>query len=428
MKRLLFVLTLILASFLIIGCDSDDEITSSVPETPALTEDLASTVEPTTEPQDDVVITIGNLTDQTGPSANAVSVINGALDDLVDYCNETSFIPGVKLKVVTYDGQLDPSRDIPGYEWLLSKGADLIYTSVPTSPVTLASRVNREKVVLFTPSIPLKELSPPGFIFDTGNVPEHDAYTLLKWIAENDWDYQANGPAKIGGAGWTDSYDIEFMDALERYAEAHPDKFEFIGSYAKEFTFLWSTEVEALKDADYIFPPSIPITLMKQYRKAGHDGKFICGETHAAFMGLIGKADIWDEVDGTLYIRTSRWWTESDPVIDFTNRILDERHSSNKATEIRQMGAGYLALGTTLYAIVDIIRIAAKTVGPENIDSQALCDAAESYSLIVDDVARYSFSEAKRYLVDYLRVFRADGVQKDLVPLSDEWLPVVLEP
>ena len=310
----------------------------------------------------------------------------------------------------------------------MNKGADLIYTSVPTSPVTLSPRVNMDEVILFTPSIPLRELSPPGYIFDTGNVPEHDAFTLLKWIAENDWDYEANGPAKIGGAGWEDSYDIEFMDAMDRYAEAHPDQFEFIGKYIKEFTFMWSMEVEALKDADYVFPPSVPVSLMEQYRKAGYDGKFICGETHAAFMSLIDQSNLWDDIDGTLYIRTSRWWTEHGPMIDFTNRILNESHSPDKASEIRQMGSGYLALGSCFYPIVDIIRITAETVGPENIDSQTLYDAAKSYSRTIDELDRYSFGETKRYLIDYLRVYRADRTRQDLMPVDDNWLPVVLEP
>jgi len=190
-------------------------------------------------PTKEIKFTIGNLTDLTGASSNAISVINQALDDLICYFNEQNLIPGVHLNVIAYDGMLDTGQDVIGYEWLLAKGADIIYTSVPTSPVTLNSRVNRDKVVLFTPSVPLRELLPPGYIFDLGNVPEHDAFTLLKWIAENDWDYQANGPARIGGAGWTDSYNVEFQDAMKRYARAHPEQFDFIGGFATEFGFLW---------------------------------------------------------------------------------------------------------------------------------------------------------------------------------------------
>jgi len=47
-----------------------------------------------------------------------------ALEDLVAYYNDSDLIPGVRLEVVVYDGQWDPARDIPGYEWLRGRGAD----------------------------------------------------------------------------------------------------------------------------------------------------------------------------------------------------------------------------------------------------------------------------------------------------------------
>ncbi len=383
---------------------------------------------PTPSRTEDVKFTIGNLTDKTGASANAIAVINQALDDIVEYFNEENLIPGVHLNVISYDGMLDPGQDVTGYEWLLAKGADIIYTSVPTSPVTLNSRVNKDKVVLFTPSIPLRELSPPGYVFDLGNVPEHDAFTLLKWIAANDWDYQTNGPARIGGAGWTDSYNVEFQNAMKKYAQAHPEQFDFIGGFATEFGFLWKSEIEALKDADYVFPPSVPTSFIEQYRDAGNDAKFICAETQAAFTDLIDDARLWEEIDGALFIRASRWWNETGPMIDFTNRILDETHSASRAQEIRNMGSGYLSLGTSLYTMLEIIRQAAETVGPDNLNSQAIYDSAQLYSFTADGLPLLDFTETKRYLMNYRLVYRADATEEDLVPISENWLPVVVEP
>jgi len=88
--------------------DGDEKITSE-----------ADGMKTADTPDEDVVITIGSLSDITGPASNAMTVINMALDDVVEYFNDENLIPGVELKVVTYDGQLDPARDIPGYEWLL---------------------------------------------------------------------------------------------------------------------------------------------------------------------------------------------------------------------------------------------------------------------------------------------------------------------
>ncbi|NQT73005.1 MAG: ABC transporter substrate-binding protein [Chloroflexi bacterium] len=76
-------------------------------------------IEPTsTATQELVTITIGNLSDLTGVSSNAMGVVNIALEDTVEYYNERNLIPGVELEVITYDGQYNPSNDIPGYEWL----------------------------------------------------------------------------------------------------------------------------------------------------------------------------------------------------------------------------------------------------------------------------------------------------------------------
>ncbi len=260
---------------------------------------------------EEVVITIGNLSDLTGTSAVAMEVINSALRDLVDYFNEADIIPGVELKVITYDGQYDPSRDIPGYEWLREKGADLIFTAIPGTPLTLKNRANRDKIVLFGVSGNPDDLSPPGYVFNLGTVPHHEALTMLKWIAENHWDYSSNGPARIGGAGWEGPYTVWWLDSMQDYARAHPDQFEWVeGRLTRYGSFMWQSEVDALKDCDYVYVPTVMINFVKEYREAGHDGTFIGASTHAAFMGQIKDARLWDEVDGMLFISSSRWWNE----------------------------------------------------------------------------------------------------------------------
>ena len=379
-------------------------------------------------PAELVTITIGNLSDLTGPSSNAMEVINMALDDVVEYFNDNGLIPGVELKVVTYDGQLDPSRDLPGYEWLLERGADLIYTGQPVSPVALKARVNDDKVVLFTPSVCVEELYPSGYIFNVGAVPAYDAYTILKWIAENDWDYQANRPAKVGGAGWTDSYTDGFFKAAEEYADAHPDQFEWIGGHLTPFTFAWSAEVEALKDADYVVPVTIPMTLVKEYRSAGHDAKFIMADTHAAFVGMMDAADIWDQIDGSLFVRASRWWTEQGQMIDLTNQILDDNHSPSEAESIRRMGSGYLAIGSSLYIMLDVIRHAVENVGLQNFNSQTLYETAQSYSMTIDGIERFNFTNTKRHSNNHVLIYKASEAERDLVRVSEDWVPLQLNP
>ena len=95
------VLYLILSLILLgsIACNDENEASAPIPTTKI-------TASPTPEP---VLITIGDLTDITGPGANALSLITMVLEDMVTYYNQQNLIPGVQLEVISYDGQFDPA-------------------------------------------------------------------------------------------------------------------------------------------------------------------------------------------------------------------------------------------------------------------------------------------------------------------------------
>jgi ABC-type branched-subunit amino acid transport system substrate-binding protein len=144
----ILVLAVLLIMLPLLTACSDDE-----QEIPTLSTEL------TMEPMEDVKITIGVISDKTGPAANAYIDIDMALADVVEYYNKENLIPGVKLEVITYDGQFDPSRDIPGYKWLKERGADLIFSSIESTPIVLKPFVDKDKIVMFTGSA-LKEAQP----------------------------------------------------------------------------------------------------------------------------------------------------------------------------------------------------------------------------------------------------------------------------
>jgi len=89
------------------------------------------------EEEEKATVTIGLISDLTGPAAPALIPISYALYDVVDYYNTEELIPGVEIKTATYDAKYDPSRDIPGWEWVRGKGAKLIYTPLPTTGESL---------------------------------------------------------------------------------------------------------------------------------------------------------------------------------------------------------------------------------------------------------------------------------------------------
>ncbi len=349
-----------------------------------------------------------------------------ALEDMVKHFNN-NLISRVKLKVVTFDGQSDPAKDIPGYEWLKEKGADLIFAPVGGSSVTLKPRVDQDKIVLFTTSANPEDLLPPGFVFSLGIHPQHEAYTLLKWIAENDWDYQTKGPAKIGGAAWQHGYSILFFDSMEEYARAHPDQFEWVGGHLISMSFTWGPEVAALMECDYVNPCPLMSSFVKEYHQAGGKAKIIGGDAQAAFMGMIDDGNLWDEIDGMLFIRQMEWWNDEGELVDLAKKFLYENHPDSAQGIIRQ-GSGYIGGVNMIYQMLEIIEDAIETVGPENFDSQALYNSALSYSMIVDGIERASFGETKRNSLDYFAIYEARSAEEDLFRVDPQWHAAILEP
>ncbi len=404
------------------GDDDDDDLVPLAEPTVEQQSTLASS-----EHKEEIVINIGHIADLTGVSARSNAVMSMALDDLVEHYNNKNLIPGVKLNVITYDGQYDPSRDIPGYEWLIEKGADFIFTMTGGTPVTLNPRVNQDKVVLFAATVDLEELLPRGFMFDLGVIPQHEAYTLLKWIAENDWDYQTKGPAKIGAASWLGGYSEYFLAVMEEYARAHPDQFEWVGGYLTNMSFTWGPEVAALMECDYVNPCPLMSSFVQEYREAGGKAKLFGSDAQAAFLGMIDDGNLWDEIDGMLLVRSVKWWNEDGAQIDLAKELIYENHPDSAQDVIRE-GTGYLAGINLGIQMIEIIADAVETVGPENFDSQALYNSAVSYSRVVDGVERASFGETKRYSLDYFAIYEARSTEENLFNVDPQWYPAILEP
>lgn len=63
-----------------------------------------------------------------------------------------------------------------------------------------------------------------------------------------------------------------------------------------------------------------------------------------------------------------------------------------------------------------------------HLDSEALYDAANSFSLTIDDVERYSFDEDKPTAVNFVGIYRATVAEEDLVRADLDWQPIVCSP
>lgn len=413
-KRSCFVaaIALMTAFILPMACNSDDEETPVTPSNPL--------------PRGENLFIIGNHTDLTGVSSQATGMINMALNDMKDYFNEANLIPGVKLDVISYDGQYDPSRDLPGYEWLLERGADAIFSPVAATAITLKPRLRGDGVVMFTVAPPPEAIYPPDWVFATGQtLIDYAIYTLLSWLPENDPDFPRGRPARIGAAFWNEAYGEACLRSAQAYAEAHPEQYEWVSGHLTNFTYTWGPEAAALKDCDYVMPP-VPMTnFVKEYRESGYTGKFLGTDAQAAFLGLLDDAGLWNEADGMLLIRVARWWNDEGEVIDLSKRLLHDKHGAN-AERIIRSGNGYLSTQqmSVIFALLDHT---VNLVGAENLSSPAIFEAAQSFSMTLDGCP-HSFTPEKRVSNDGLAVYELNGTIKDVVRVHTEWLPVVYEP
>jgi hypothetical protein len=420
---LILIITLVLA-----GCGGDDnddidEAASTAPPASSPVEEPEET-ETTTE---DIVITIGSITDLTGPSAGALEPIENALDDLVKYYNEENLIPGVELKAIRYDTSYEPSNYISGYQWLKERNTDVYFAPSPGVAEIIKSRIEEDGAVLFALAATKEDLIPPGNVFLPATIPEDNAYTLLKWLVEKDEDFPEGRPAKIGAAGWFTPYNMALHEAMEEYVEAHNDQYEWMGSYHTERSFTWGPEVRALKDCDYIMVPVVLTNFVKEYRSEGHSAKFIGTAAQAGFIGLVHDANLWEEIDGMIFFGLVAWWGDGTDKAEFMENIL-YRYRADTAEDIMRQGSGYGAVNG-IEQMLEIISNAVEAVGPENYDSDALYEAAISYSQIMNDgEVHASFNERKRASLDRLRIYKADGAAKDLFLVSDELIPLVHEP
>ncbi len=421
-SRIGIAVHIVLLSMMLIACTDD-----SSNATPAFVQKKEAQPAIEADLVEDVVIKIGNLADVTGPSSNALSIIDIALNDMVAYYNKENLIPGVELEVISYDGQYDPSRDIPGYQWLKEKGADIIWTAVASAATILKSHAEDDKLVLFSLASNSEIVQPPGYVFSPGATEcEYQMYTLLKWITENDPEFPKDRPAKIGGTGWNEAAHMAFLNGMENYAKANPDEYEWEGGHLIAVgNFFWDTEAAALKDCDYLFPAYPPKQFVQTYRRLGGNGKLIGTEAHIVFLGQVADADIWDEMDGMLVARPSRWWNEDCDFVDFIKRLLYENHS-HEAEEIIGTGGGYLAMHP-VFIMLESIRETLANMDPHQFSSEILYNNLQSYSIAIDG-CQHSFTDTKRTSSDHLAIYELRAGEEDIFRADPEWQHVLSSP
>lgn len=415
MHALWLLLSALLMVVLVVNCGGEKEST-----------EMASPPPQDTAAPEPITITIGNITDLTGIASDGFITMNLSLKDTARYYTDHELIPGVKFIVVEYDTMYDPARYAAGYESLRDQGAEVFFTSIAEAGVALKPNLDEDRTVLFT-VVPLRQsIEPPGRVFGVGcsDIASY-AYTLLKWIAENDPDFPSDRPARIGGALWNEPYAQELLQAARAYAEAHPKQFDWVYGNLPDIKFTWDEEIEALKDCDYIIPPVLMGRFAADYAAAGYSARYLGTDAHLAFLGEIAEADLWDHLDGMLFMQSGIWWTDEGEIVDLTREILHEYHAGQEEA-VKQMGTGYVTV-FNYYVMFEHIAEAVEAVGAAPFSGQAVFDISSSFSVIANG-SSHTYTETKRTSANDLAIYELRAAERDIFKTDPQWLSAVREP
>jgi len=376
-----------------------------------------------------VTIRVGYITDYSGVAAPAFEAINKVMEDLVRYFNDEGLIPGVTLKLDSYDAMYSPARYVPAFDWCRAKGDKIIITPDPQAAQLLKSFGETYKVPILTWMATDDMTNPPGWLFCAGINTIPMAKALLEWISDQ-WDYVAEGrKPKIATVGHTELSQFFLNDALTQYCQDHPDKFDLVGKYLQPFgTMTWTGQILAVKDCDYIGFQNAQMTnavFVRQLRESGSRATLFDLDAIASTKSLFVEMCGWEALDGKISFFPWGFWSDTSFEITELAKELLSRYRPGEANGIISKGNGYLAVYAP-YVFFNIIRQAVEEVGAENFDGQAFYDAATKFKATYKGFPEREFTATRRDLPREAGVYEWRADVEDIVRISD-WLSGLVE-
>ncbi len=392
--------------------------------------DNTETVTPSpTPPPKSITINIGFIVDLTGVAAipHASSYACYAFQDIIKYYSDNHILPGIKFAGFIYDNQYDTARDLPGYQHLMSQDVDLIYALTPPTQAILKPYLDNDEMVLFTHLVSEEGVNPPGYVFGFGSLPQYEIMNLLSWIAENEWDWETKGPAKIGAAIWDFSYTKSLVGGIQTYCDSHPEQFELVDTFLTDIKWSWENEIEAFKDCDYLLPPLPPHSFIRDFNDRGYNTAYIGTDAYVSFLDMIKRQDTIEEIDDMLIIKHYPLLSEDGEFGALVNAVAGKSGQRSEWPQEISFQLAYISTIHDMYIILNAIEHSITEYGYESFNSQMLYNALQTFSIEIDGCS-HSFSETKRTSNDNLGIYRVDTVNKTLVRADADWVPIVTEP
>jgi len=298
---------------------------------------------------------------------------------MMDYLRlvaEADPIPGVEIKVITYDTQSNPGRIPVGYQWLKGQGAAAMSCS-PIDFELVMDNAAADHIPFIGLSNVLSTLQ-NDWQFSTMGPVDSEIEVLLQWVMDG-WQGYPTKP-KIGFVGLAG---VPFFQGQLNMAQTvcgqHPDKLEWLGAQmAPTTTTSWAIEVSRLMSSDFIIvalsgPPLASFT--REAINRGYKNRFIGPyETYRGFWPLLAASVPLADLDGTVTAAYAPWYDENVPYISEIKEYMQE-HLSPGQIEATYLDFGRIHGWAHGMVLVDTVRRAVQKVGAANVDGSALRDA-----------------------------------------------------
>jgi len=329
------------------------------------------------EEGDKTTIDLAMLIPLSGPAASAYQPMIACWEAFCDYINTEDPIPGIELDVIEYDTQYSPAEAIPGYQWLQDQGAKFITWTDTQAAETLKDRADEDHYIIFAGGCTDVITANPGYIFAFQPAYSQQTETFMKWL-EDSWPDYPTKP-KVGCFGWNITYGIDHNKGAKEYAEANPDKFEWVGTYLAPYgTSTWSSEVESLKDCDYVICGAFAggaAGFINEFRAKGYTGRTVHTDSNMGFWDVYLAACGEEYLNGAIWLNNTGYpKTDTYPTIELLNDIVDSAGTAVQDA-IDTLPQVVTACFLQFNYLVEMLREAVDQVeNPDDIDGDLLYD------------------------------------------------------
>jgi len=366
----------------------------------------------------------------SGAAATAFIPTKIQSEAFIRYINAEEPIPGVELEVITYDNQYDPSEAIPSYLDLVDRGAKFIAWADSTCATNIQSVTTEDKFLVFAGNGTEAILEDPGYTFCCSMPFAYCTEGFMRWL-EDDWSDYPTKP-KVGCFGWNMSFGIDHATGAEDYADAHPDKFDWVGTELAPYgTASWATEVEKLKDCDYIVIGAFAggaASFINEFSGKGYDTIFVHSDPVMGFWNSVTLPTCGsEELDGDIWSCMARYYrTDPGEIGDIITDKLIPTYCTAEEAEAFQNTAPYSCVANLCndYFVVEVIREAVSNLeDPADLTSEIMYDTifSEDFDFELEGYPDFTYTKESPVMMRWTRIYEYSATLGDFERASD-WI------